>query len=66
MNEILLVELAAFSAITPFIILAVGWMRRTTKTLADLNLAVAEKSARQDTTLDDHERRITDLEHPHR
>lgn len=63
MNEIILLEIAVLGAITPFIILTLNWMRRTTKQLVDLNISVVERSARQDSTLDDHERRITDIEH---
>jgi hypothetical protein len=63
MKDLILVELAFLGAMTPFVVLALGWMRRTTKMLVDLNLSVVERSSRQDTTLDDHERRITDIEH---
>lgn len=61
--EIILVELAVLGAATPFVGMAFSWMRRTTAQIAELNVTVAAASARQDTILADHERRIVDLEH---
>tara|TARA_R110000851_G_scaffold127587_6_gene259686 strand:- start:2409 stop:2609 length:201 start_codon:yes stop_codon:yes gene_type:complete len=66
MNEILQGALLAFGMLSPFILAAVAWMRSVSSGLADLKLNVASNSARQDATLDDHERRITNLEHPDR
>jgi len=40
----------------------VGWLGWLSKTLIAIKLDVVGRSARQDTTLEDHERRITDNE----
>ena len=62
MNEIVQAELLAFGLLSPFILATVTWARTVSKKLDSLNVDVAAHSARQDTTLDDHERRITNLE----
>ena len=66
MSEIVQAELLAFGLLSPFILATIAWMRSVSSNLADLKLDVAANSARQDATLDDHERRITNLEHPNR
>jgi hypothetical protein len=66
MSEVLQAELLAFGLITPFILSGVAWARSVSRKLDVLNVDVAGNSARQDATLDDHERRITNLEHPDR
>ena len=66
MSEILQGELIAFALTTPFLLSGLGWARNLSKKLDILNVNTAAKSARQDATLEDHERRITDLEHPNR
>lgn len=46
----------------PGVLGVVTWMTYVTKMLWDIRVDVSTRSARQDTTLDDHERRITELE----
>jgi hypothetical protein len=60
---------AILGTLTPFLVGAMAWMRGLSgkhDTLHDdlyvLREDVAERSARQDTTLEDHDRRITKLE----
>ena len=60
---------ATVGAITPFLMVAVGMIRAVLRQQAELQQDihtiredVAERSARQDTTLGDHDRRITKLE----
>ena len=66
MSELVQAELFALGILTPFVLATVAWMRSVSTSLAALKLDVAANSARQDATLDDHERRITNLEHPDR
>jgi hypothetical protein len=63
MSEILQGELMAVGLMTPFVLLLAGWARNISSKLDKLIVEVAANSARQDATLLDHERRITDLEH---
>jgi hypothetical protein len=65
-NEVVQGALLTFGLLTPFMLTTLAWARTLSKGQADLKLSVTEKSARQDTTLEDHERRITNLEHPNR
>jgi hypothetical protein len=65
-SEILQGELMAVGLMTPFVLLLAGWARNISAKLDKLIVEVAAKSARQDATLDDHERRIINLEHPDR
>tara|TARA_R110002020_G_scaffold1690_9_gene7719 strand:+ start:1517 stop:1723 length:207 start_codon:yes stop_codon:yes gene_type:complete len=46
----------------PFMTLFVGWATYVTKMLWKISRDVEVRSARQDTTLDDHERRIGNIE----
>ena len=62
MSVALQVVLGILGAATPFILVALAWMRSITSQLTQLHLDVVERSARQDTTLDDHERRLNRLE----
>ena len=62
MSEILQGELMAVGLMTPFVLLLAGWARNISSKLDKLIVEVAANSARQDSTLLDHERRITDLE----
>tara|TARA_R110000803_G_scaffold206631_1_gene274032 strand:- start:567 stop:767 length:201 start_codon:yes stop_codon:yes gene_type:complete len=62
MSEILQGELMAVGLLTPFVLLLAGWARNISSKLDKLIVEVAANSARQDSTLLDHERRITDLE----
>jgi len=40
----------------------VGWLAWLSKTLVEMKVDVGSRSARQDATLEDHERRITKIE----
>jgi len=48
--------------VLPFMTLFVGWATYVTKMLWKISRDVEVRSARQDTTLDDHERRIGNIE----
>tara|TARA_R110000744_G_scaffold101145_2_gene195021 strand:- start:742 stop:942 length:201 start_codon:yes stop_codon:yes gene_type:complete len=66
MSEVVQGALMTFGVFSPVMLAAGTWARSLSKEVVDLKITVATRSARQDATLDDHERRITDLEHHNR
>ena len=62
MSELMQAQLMAVSLLTPFVLMLAGWARNIRAKLDKLIVEVASKSARQDTTLFDHDRRLSELE----